>query len=706
MNEVVKKIQKINFDGNVIPANWFRYIKYSNGKPNTTAIILLSEIIYWYKPVEIRDERTGHIIEYRQKFNGDKLQRSYQSFADQFGFTKRQVQEAIKHLVQMNLITVEFRTVTTNDGMKIPNVMFIEPIPEEIEKITFNIHDSKENDLETKNIPQYNAEHPTLKENISNIETGDIPHSNEGYPTLERRIYHIETEDTPHLNGGYITSERGISYANEENQGLWVSDDSEKTTAPILENKNCPEPEKMKNPETCLLSGIADSRSDFAKREKEPKREKNHLDYNNPLVRKILYLKELQKNNINNNITFTSYNNLKEYTPTLKNNTNKVTSCSENNKNNNNLKESVLTLNSNTNKVRSNTYNASDNNIKALLNNNISVLDSVNVTDIDALDTVDITDTNTLDSVDITDTEVSDTANTTNKQDITDKQDAIANNTTTDTDFSDFPKTKKTFRIWLDIPELNKSNTNDETDTTTQEVCLSKELTVNTMSDISDSKSATIEISKTSNKKTSGKTKKSSEQVKSDVEDLSIEAQDEAKKTQKKNGTKITSRKTTKTQQKNEAKVAVEKIFQHWISKAIIPHERLTKQAEKDLIKAMEVYSEEEIITAIDNYAYVLQHQEEFWWTYVYSFRNFIVKGLEQFLDFNVVKNNYSKKPKQQQQPKMTVQEKLKKFIETGDWNYLAPDDYKNSFEYKLREAVAKIEGKDISEVDVKPVLI
>ena len=38
------------------------------------AITILSEIFYWYKPTEIKDERTNE-IQYKQKFKADKLQK-------------------------------------------------------------------------------------------------------------------------------------------------------------------------------------------------------------------------------------------------------------------------------------------------------------------------------------------------------------------------------------------------------------------------------------------------------------------------------------------------------------------------------------------------------------------------------------------------------------------------------------------------------
>ena len=78
----VMAIGQINISGNVTPANWWKYIRLPSGRPDATAIALLSEIVYWYRPTEVRDEHTGALLGYRKRFQGDKLQRSYQAFAE------------------------------------------------------------------------------------------------------------------------------------------------------------------------------------------------------------------------------------------------------------------------------------------------------------------------------------------------------------------------------------------------------------------------------------------------------------------------------------------------------------------------------------------------------------------------------------------------------------------------------------------------
>ena len=70
-NEIVDENAKLNISGNIIPQVWYRTIIRESGKPNLTAIIILADIVYWYKPTEIRDEGTGQVIGVRKKFKSD-----------------------------------------------------------------------------------------------------------------------------------------------------------------------------------------------------------------------------------------------------------------------------------------------------------------------------------------------------------------------------------------------------------------------------------------------------------------------------------------------------------------------------------------------------------------------------------------------------------------------------------------------------------
>ena len=60
-NLIVDEIGNFYFSGNIIPETWFYTIVNESGKPNMLAINILADIVYWYRPTEVRDEKTGKI---------------------------------------------------------------------------------------------------------------------------------------------------------------------------------------------------------------------------------------------------------------------------------------------------------------------------------------------------------------------------------------------------------------------------------------------------------------------------------------------------------------------------------------------------------------------------------------------------------------------------------------------------------------------
>jgi len=137
----------MNWQGNILPAPWFQHplLRHESGRVNLPAAIILSDVIYWYRPQEIREEATGKIIEYRRKFRADKLQKSYRAWAEQFGMTKRQVKDAVAFLRLRGLVATEFRHVTTESGLALSNVLFIEPVLSRITELnTINLANGEE----------------------------------------------------------------------------------------------------------------------------------------------------------------------------------------------------------------------------------------------------------------------------------------------------------------------------------------------------------------------------------------------------------------------------------------------------------------------------------------------------------------------------------------------------------------------------------
>jgi len=136
MNPVCEKMINYYPVGDMVPVTWYTNIRKGKNKPDLEAILILANIMYWYRPTEIRSESTNELIGYRQKFQADKLQKSYQQYAHFLGIPKSSVKRAIDNLVKLGLITREFRKVNIGNGIKLSNVMYVEPVLENITQIT------------------------------------------------------------------------------------------------------------------------------------------------------------------------------------------------------------------------------------------------------------------------------------------------------------------------------------------------------------------------------------------------------------------------------------------------------------------------------------------------------------------------------------------------------------------------------------------
>lgn len=182
-NKTVDQVGKINFIGNVIPHTWYKTILRENGKPNVNAIIILSDIVYWYRPKEVRDEYSGQLIGFEKKFKADALQRSYEQIAEMFGMTKRQASDAVIDLEKLGVIRRDFRLYDIY-GNKLGTVLYILLNVDRLYELTFP--DGNEDGISPS---QNNVRGVTLKrDGGSEIMQGDFHYDVDGV-TLQRDPY-------------------------------------------------------------------------------------------------------------------------------------------------------------------------------------------------------------------------------------------------------------------------------------------------------------------------------------------------------------------------------------------------------------------------------------------------------------------------------------------------------------------------------------
>jgi len=134
-NAVVEAFGRRSITGNVIPIEWFKHLKMDSGKPDVNGMMILADLVYWYRPIEVRDEITGE-ISWRKKFAGKILQRNYPQLQKFFGFTRDQIYFALQRLSKLGVIMVSLENIKV-DGRFLGNVMYIELNPEKFDEITY-----------------------------------------------------------------------------------------------------------------------------------------------------------------------------------------------------------------------------------------------------------------------------------------------------------------------------------------------------------------------------------------------------------------------------------------------------------------------------------------------------------------------------------------------------------------------------------------
>lgn len=136
-NEIVDQVSRINISGNIIPLSWFQTLVSESGKPMLLAIDLLADIVYWYRPKEVRDEGSGDLIGYQKRFKADLLQRSYRQIETRFGVSKKQARSALNFLCEKGVIIKHLRDEISPDGIMLHNNMYLELVPDKLRELTF-----------------------------------------------------------------------------------------------------------------------------------------------------------------------------------------------------------------------------------------------------------------------------------------------------------------------------------------------------------------------------------------------------------------------------------------------------------------------------------------------------------------------------------------------------------------------------------------
>jgi hypothetical protein len=169
-NNTVDAMGQFAMSGNITPMEWYKTILRENGKPYLLAITILSDIVYWFRPTEVRDERTGQVIGWRKKFSGDLLQKSYKQYENLFGESRRSIKAAFDALVELGVVIREFRDVKIGeeeDERTLYNVMFLDLNVERLNELTYPVKqpEEKNTDSDMTSEPELQAKSEIVQNN-------------------------------------------------------------------------------------------------------------------------------------------------------------------------------------------------------------------------------------------------------------------------------------------------------------------------------------------------------------------------------------------------------------------------------------------------------------------------------------------------------------------------------------------------------------
>lgn len=188
-NAIVDEVSEMNLTGNIVPPTWFKTMTGETGKPMLLAINILSDVVYWYRAKEIRDEVSGDLVKFEKRFKADLLQRSYRQIEQRFGVTKKQARSALDYLCSIGVIRKHLRDEMTADGMPLHNNMYLELVPKKLKELTY---------------PQTADDVPFRSPPYANEVTTVVPSKTEGSTFLVTTSTENTTENTNRDNNNHI----------------------------------------------------------------------------------------------------------------------------------------------------------------------------------------------------------------------------------------------------------------------------------------------------------------------------------------------------------------------------------------------------------------------------------------------------------------------------------------------------------------------
>jgi len=119
----------------------------------------------------------------------------------------------------------------------------------------------------------------------------------------------------------------------------------------------------------------------------------------------------------------------------------------------------------------------------------------------------------------------------------------------------------------------------------------------------------------------------------------------------------------------------VKAVFDYWNRKEIVKHRTMTDAHVRKIRTVLKDYDVVEVCKAIFNYANIL-HGKEFYWTYRWTIKDFLQRGLERFMDSAYPYDNFkSSYPVEPDKPAPAVSNEHKERF--ARWKNASPEERK-----------------------------
>lgn len=118
-----QSVCKLSFSpGNLIPHHWYNQITDDKGTPDLLAIILLSDLVGWFRYLGTNQTK----ITYQQTpvLHESSLAVSYEYLQKKFNASRERIRKALVRLEQLHIISREIRNIVIHDGYR-NNQLFI-----------------------------------------------------------------------------------------------------------------------------------------------------------------------------------------------------------------------------------------------------------------------------------------------------------------------------------------------------------------------------------------------------------------------------------------------------------------------------------------------------------------------------------------------------------------------------------------------------